>query len=256
MGLGSSRGLSLLIRQPTAKLRNRGCLLLSLSPSRVPSLQYKKIAMRKILLIAALLLVGCSEGFKTPKKFNAVQSGQTGTITGGTSGGTVGGTSGGTTGGTSGGTTGTTGGTSGGTTSGGTTTGGGCTIVPGPSSRPACTNGRMENYKDYFFFVINRAEGSCADDWVQVLGSSSLEANPGPGEIRGDGSSHYGMTQQRNSAGEPRGRIFLPTDTPDPEYNYYIHGVDVLRDMGGGHFVWAWNDWIGGQPAIAPRACY
>ena len=210
--------------------------------------------MTKYLLLAvgALLIIGCSEGFKTPKKMNLINAGQTTSgTTGGTSGGTTGGTSGGT---TSGGTTsgGSTGGTSGGTTSGGTTTGGGgCQIVSGPSSAPACTNGRMENYKDYFFYLINRAEGSCADDWQDVMNRLPIGSNPAPGQILGDGSPYYGLTQQRNSGGEVRGRLFLPTDVPD-EYNYYVHNVDVLREENG-HFYWQWYD-RGGNP-VAPRSC-
>lgn len=72
-----------------------------------------EICLVSALVIYALILSGCSEGFKAPKQLSLSKAGST---TGGTGNGATGGTSGGTS-------TGGTGGTSGGTSTGGTTTG-------------------------------------------------------------------------------------------------------------------------------------
>ena len=113
-----------------------------------------------------------------------------------------------------------------------------------------CHDGLLVDMRAYFYSVIGRAEGDSAVDWVAVMQASGLPRGPVEGEVLPPDAPFYGLTQQINSAGEVRGRIFLPTAEPDA-FGYYIHGIDVLI---GDPFVWGWNDWLGGPP-YAPRPC-
>ncbi|MBI4346904.1 MAG: hypothetical protein HY553_08625 [Elusimicrobia bacterium] len=124
------------------------------------------------------------------------------------------------------------------------------TVQVSVSSGPAwCVNGRVDA-RAYFFSVIGRSEGASAADWVEVLRRSGLPAGPRPGVRPAPNAPFFGITQQIDSSGNLRGRIFLPTDTPDA-YGYYIRGIDVLSSA---PHRWTWNDWLGG-PAYAARSC-
>jgi hypothetical protein len=120
----------------------------------------------------------------------------------------------------------------------------------GGTGTAGCSGGRLVDPKAYFLSVINRAEGSSASDWATVLDASGIPTAPGPG-VRPNSNDHFGITQQRGAGGNVRGRLFLPTDTPDSN-GYYLHAIDVLV---GSPLTWGWSDWISGQPAYAPATC-
>lgn len=83
------------------------------------------------------------------------------------------------------------------------------------------------DYKTYFFTLIGRSEGDPAtDDWEAVLTASGIPAGLPAGVIPNDTMPHWAMTQQVGAAGV-RGRVFLPTSTPD-DLLYYAHPFDVL----------------------------
>ena len=116
---------------------------------------------------------------------------------------------------------------------------------------PGCQNGVMVDMKAYFFHIIGRKEGDPArHDWEDVMRRSGIPAGPVAGQRFGANAPHYGLSQQISSSGELRGRVFLPTNTPNP-FNYYIQDVDFLSDPSGTR--WAWK--AHGSPAYAPRAC-
>ena len=131
--------------------------------------------------------------------------------------------------------------------------------APGPSPGPApapipgspgCVNGVLSDPRAYFFALIGRTEGSPAGDWASVLQRSGLPAGPTAGVRVPSNAPFYGLTQQINSSGQVRGRLFLPSDTPDA-HGYYIHQVDVLSDASANH--WVWRP-LGG-PQYVPRRC-
>ena len=123
---------------------------------------------------------------------------------------------------------------------------------PGPPipGAPGCVNGVLADPRAYFFALIGRTEGSPAGDWASVLQRSGLPAGPTAGVRVPSNAPFYGLTQQINSSGQVRGRLFLPTDTPDA-HGYYIYQVDVLSDASANH--WVWNP-LGG-PQYVPRRC-
>lgn len=108
------------------------------------------------------------------------------------------------------------------------------------SSRPQS----IEEYRTYFFGVINREMGHTAPDWVEVLTNSGIPAGLPPYERVSSNAPFYGLTQQVG-AGGVRGRLFLPTTQPD-SLGYYTHPFDVLSGPQNA-LVWAWND-VGGPP--------
>jgi hypothetical protein len=115
---------------------------------------------------------------------------------------------------------------------------------------PGCENGRLTDPKTYFFFVIGRTQGSPARDWEDVMRRSGIPAGPVAGQRFGSNAPFYGLSQQISSSGQLRGRVFLPTDTPNP-FGYYIQDVDFLSDPSGSR--WDWRPF--GSPAYEPRAC-
>ena len=123
---------------------------------------------------------------------------------------------------------------------------------PGPPipGAPGCVNGVLSDPRAYFFALIGRTEGSPAGDWASVLQRSGLPAGPTAGVRVPSNAPFYGLTQQINSSGQVRGRLFLPTDTPDA-HGYYIYQVDVLSDASANR--WVWNP-LGG-PQYVPRRC-
>lgn len=113
-----------------------------------------------------------------------------------------------------------------------------------------CVNGTLSDPRAYLFSLIGRAEGSSATDWAEVLTRSGLPAGSRAGVRPPPDAPSFGLTQQIDSSGNVRGRIFLPTAAPD-DYGYYLHAIDVLE---GQPLRWGWKDWLGGPP-YAPRPC-
>jgi hypothetical protein len=129
-------------------------------------------------------------------------------------------------------------------------TGGGGGGGGGGGSTNGCVNGRLSDPETWFFKLIGRAKGSDASDWFSVLSRSGIPDGLGPGQKPAVNAPLYGITQQ-SGAGGPRGRLFLPTETPD-ENGYFTRPVDILESAGGG-LRWTWKEWSG--PAYVPRAC-
>jgi hypothetical protein len=118
-------------------------------------------------------------------------------------------------------------------------------------SLPGCINGRLLDMRAYFFFIINRREGDPArHDWEDVMRRSGIPAGPVAGQRFPPNAPFYGLSQQISSSGDLRGRVFLPTETPNP-FGYFIQDVDFLSDPSGTR--WAWSPH--GSPPYAPRAC-
>jgi hypothetical protein len=110
----------------------------------------------------------------------------------------------------------------------------------------------LDDYQALFFSLIQRAPGQPADDWEAVLAASTIPAGLGPGEVPDAAMPHHGMTQQIRSSGDPAGRVFLPTATPD-DLGYYAHPISPLRDgPTAGSLVWEWRD-LGGPPVVTPE---
>ena len=117
-------------------------------------------------------------------------------------------------------------------------------------SLPGCENGLMVDMRAYFFNLINRTEGQPAGDWQAVMRASGIPAGPVAGQRFPPNAPHYGLSQQIDSGGGLRGRVFLPTNNPNP-FGYFIQDVDFLSDPSGSR--WAWRPH--GTPAYAPRPC-
>jgi hypothetical protein len=126
---------------------------------------------------------------------------------------------------------------------------------------PGCINGLLLDPAAYVFYVLNRHVGQSAADWEAVLQASGIPATSSvPGTVAAE--EFYGITQWKGSAGNVRGRLSLPTATPDA-LGYLTRSVDVLADNPAWPVkcwedaracVWAWRDYTDG-PAYAPRHC-
>lgn len=107
------------------------------------------------------------------------------------------------------------------------------------------------DYHDFFFQDILRVDGDPANDWQAVLESLPAKGygtNPKPGEVQPVDAPKHGITIMLDSGGNARGRIWLPTDTPDA-LGYFTYEVQVIADgPTPGSFVWAWQE-RGGPPA-------
>jgi hypothetical protein len=119
-----------------------------------------------------------------------------------------------------------------------------------PPGTPACVGGLLVNPREYFFQLIGRKEGDSARDWASVLQRSGIPAGPVAHQKIPPNAPFYGITQQINSSGEVRGRLFLPTEVPDA-HGYYIYQVDILSDASATS--WVWRP-LGGPPYV-PRRC-
>lgn len=119
---------------------------------------------------------------------------------------------------------------------------------PYASDPPGVVNGILRDPQAYFFWLINRSIGQDAGDWVGVLTQCGIPAGYGPG-VRPTPNGFYGLTQQIGGDGV-RGRVFLPTATPDG-LGYYTRPVDVLEGEAP-TLRWKWRE-LGG-PAYAPVA--
>ena len=133
--------------------------------------------------------------------------------------------------------------------------------APAFAQVPGCVNGFLLNPSGYVFSVLNRQIGQPAPDWEAVLQASGIPATSSvPGTVAG--AAFYGITQWKGSAGNVRGRLSLPTATPDP-LGYLTRSVDVLADnpawpvpcwQDARACVWAWRERFD-EPAYAPRQC-
>jgi hypothetical protein len=101
----------------------------------------------------------------------------------------------------------------------------------------------VDECRDYFYHLIDRATGQPAIDWEQVLTDCGIPGGHPPG-VKANPAIHYGFTQQIGADGV-RGRLFLPTNEPDA-LGYYTHPIDLL-DTVNGQLYWAWKD-LGGPP--------
>ena len=126
---------------------------------------------------------------------------------------------------------------------------------------PGCINGRLLNPMAYVFYVLNRQVGQPAADWEAVLQASGI---PGTSSVPGTVATEtfFGITQWKGSAGNVRGRLSLPTATPDA-LGYLTRSVDILADNPAWPVkcwedaracVWAWREHPD-APAYAPRGC-
>jgi hypothetical protein len=84
-----------------------------------------------------------------------------------------------------------------------------------------------EECKAWFYEGIARYLGAPAEDWEQVMEACGLPPGYGPGVIPNASMPYFAHTQQYS--GGPKGRIFLPTSTPD-ELGYYTRCIQYLDD--------------------------
>ena len=116
---------------------------------------------------------------------------------------------------------------------------------------PGCINGLLLNPMAYVFYVINRQVGQPAADWEAVLQASGIPATSSvPGTVAT--AAFFGITQWKGSAGNVRGRLSLPTATPDA-LGYLTRSVDILADnpawpvkcwQDARACVWAWREHV------------
>jgi hypothetical protein len=120
-----------------------------------------------------------------------------------------------------------------------------------------------EEFHDYFYTLIGRNYMAPADDWEAVMEASydwqghqlNIPPGVGPGIRQPPDAPFFGLTQQYSSG--PKGRIFLPTDSPD-ELGYYTRCLQYLDDAVGTYekskkqvtatstgLIWSWY-WIAG----------
>jgi hypothetical protein len=119
-------------------------------------------------------------------------------------------------------------------------------------SMPGCVNGLLADARAFFYWKVNRTPGTSASDWVAVMTAAGWPAGYAPGIRPPAGPPYYGFSQQVNSAGVPRGRLFLPTSSPDA-LGYFSRETDFLG--GPQHaLVWAWSE-KADAPPYAPQVC-
>lgn len=100
-----------------------------------------------------------------------------------------------------------------------------------PGSQPGAPT-TMQEWQDYFFEIAERTIGTSANDYQAVLLSlrdQGMHVNPTPGEVPQVSWEFYGMSVMIDGGGYPRGRIWLPTATPDSN-GYYTHEIQVIAD--------------------------
>jgi hypothetical protein len=134
--------------------------------------------------------------------------------------------------------------------------------TPAFAQVPGCINGLLLNPRAYVFSVLNRQVGQPAADWEAVLQASGIPATSSvPGTVASE--AFFGITQWKGSAGNVRGRLSLPTATPDG-LGYLTRSVDVLADnpawpvkcwQDARACLWAWRDEQLDAPPYAPRPC-
>jgi hypothetical protein len=115
-----------------------------------------------------------------------------------------------------------------------------------------------QEFCEYFYALIGKSLGQPANDFEQVLSRAypwngqSLMIPPGvgPGIRQQPGAPFYGLTQQ--FSGQPKARVFLPSNTPD-DLGYYTRCMQYVDDAVGtfkrtkrqptaqdANLVWAW----------------
>ena len=93
-----------------------------------------------------------------------------------------------------------------------------------------CPQNELPEFRDFFYTLIQRAIGTSAHDWKFVLTNSNIPPGFGPG-VRADASYPlFGLTQQFSNG--PKGRIFLPSATPD-ENGYFTRCIQYLDNAAG-----------------------
>jgi hypothetical protein len=116
---------------------------------------------------------------------------------------------------------------------------------------PGCVDGLLSDPRTFFFWKIGREIGAPADDWMRVMEQSGWPG--GSGARPAVGPPFYGIIQQVNSSGSPRGRLFLPTDAAPNSTAFFSREIDFLG-VGGSGLVWDWREQTN-APAYAPQAC-
>jgi hypothetical protein len=120
-----------------------------------------------------------------------------------------------------------------------------------------------EEFHEYFYALIGRDYMAPADGWEAVMEAAypwqghmlNIPPGVGPGVQQPADAPFFGLTQQYS--GGPKGRIFLPTDTPD-ELGYYTRCMQYLDDAVGTYekskkqvtstssgLIWSWY-WVAG----------
>ena len=120
-----------------------------------------------------------------------------------------------------------------------------------------------EEFHEYFYTLIGRDYMAPADGWEAVMEAAypwqghmlNIPPGVGPGIRQPADAPFFGLTQQYS--GGPKGRIFLPTDSPD-ELGYYTRCMQYLDDAVGTYekskkqvgaqstgLIWSWY-WVAG----------
>jgi hypothetical protein len=131
-----------------------------------------------------------------------------------------------------------------------------------------------EEFHEYFYALIGRDYMAPADGWEAVMEAAypwqghmlNIPPGVGPGIRQPPDAPFFGLTQQYS--GGPKGRIFLPTDTPD-ELGYYTRCMQYLDDAVGTYekskkqvtstssgLIWSWY-WVAGAeyaPVTGPES--
>lgn len=107
--------------------------------------------------------------------------------------------------------------------------GGNPAVAPGaPGGAPTT----LDEWRTYFFSLIDETVGQPADDFEAVLlglRDAGMLVNAVPGEVPSVAWPHYGIKLIIDASDHPRGRIQLPTAVPDAN-NYYTHEFQVIAD--------------------------
>jgi hypothetical protein len=120
-----------------------------------------------------------------------------------------------------------------------------------------------EEFHEYFSTLTGTTYGAPADGWEGVMEAAypwqghqlNIPPGVGPGVRQPPDAPFFGLTQQYS--GGPKGRIFLPTDSPD-ELGYYTRCMQYLDDAVGTYekskkqvtaqstgLIWSWY-WVAG----------
>lgn len=119
--------------------------------------------------------------------------------------------------------------------------------------------------RDWFYRGIGQSIGAPAANWESIMTNCGLPPGYGPGVVPNASMPYFAFTQQ--FSGGPKGRIFLPSNTPD-ELGYYTRCIQYLDDAvgtysakkdpsvdfvsltkskSGGGLVWSWYHVAGNQ---------
>ena len=87
-----------------------------------------------------------------------------------------------------------------------------------------------EEAKAWFYAGIGQSLGAPANNWETIMTGCGLPPGYGPGVVPNASMPFFAFTQQ--FSGAPKGRIFLPSNTPD-ENGYYTRCIQYLDDAPG-----------------------